>query len=168
MLNPVSHLTLDSVAFYLVVATLSGPGGSVLHVFDSLEGTTIHEKRLHHSQNGQIYSGRTLGVDVAFGTRKTTKDDQEAKDLLVLTNGHTVHRIDGTSGDLVWSWSAPEQTYVDDSALVSLGADCALGRWLSLNALPSQIPRYMRSDLQNHTLHTPYMLQPYPQRQENS
>ena len=88
----------------------------MLHVFDSLEGTMIHEKRLHHSQNGQLYNPRTLGVDVAFGA-SATEDGQEAKDLFVLTNGHTVHRIDGTTGDLIWSWTAPEQTYANDSVL---------------------------------------------------
>lgn len=111
-----SHLS----GFSSVVATLSGVGGSVLHVFDPLEGTIIHEKRLHHPQNGQLYNQRSIGVDVTFGTLKTTEDGQEARDLFVLTNGHTVHRIDGTSGDLVWSWAAPEQTYGDDDVLVSV------------------------------------------------
>ena len=87
----------DLSGFCLVVVTLSGVGGSVLHVFDALEGTIIHEKRLHHPQHGQLYSQRSLGVDVAFDTSKTTEDGQEAKDLFVLTNGHTVHRIDGMS-----------------------------------------------------------------------
>ena len=105
--------TLSHVGFSLfciVVATLSGVGGSILHVFDSLEGTIIHEKRLHHSQNGQLYSQRTLGIDVAFGAPKATEGGQEARDLFVLTNGHAIHRIDGVSGDLVWTWTAPEQT----------------------------------------------------------
>ena len=110
----------DLSGFHLVVVTLSGVGGSVLHVFDTLEGTMIHEKRLHHPQNGQLYSQRSLGVDVAFDTLKTTEDGQEVKDLFVLTNGHTVHRIDGTSGDLIWSWTTPEQTYVDGSVPASL------------------------------------------------
>ena len=138
---------------FLVLATLSGVGGSVLHVFDSLEGTIIHEKRLHHSQNGQLYSQRTLGVDVAFGAPKTM--GHEAKDLFVLTNGHTVHRMDGTRGDLLWSWTAPEQTYVATRVLTSSGADLTLDPWLSWSVLLSRIPRYMLSDLQSHTLHTP-------------
>lgn len=85
----------------------------MLRVFDSLEGTIIHEKKLHHPQNGQLYSQRTLGVGVGFGAPRTTEGVQEMKDLFVLTNGHTVYRMDGTSGDLVWSWTAPEQTCVD-------------------------------------------------------
>lgn len=91
----------------------------MLHVFDSLEGTIIHEKRLHHPQNGQLYSQRSIGVNVAFGAPKT-EDSQGARDLFVLTNGHTVHRIDGASGDLIWSWTAPEQTYGDEFVLASL------------------------------------------------
>lgn len=94
----------------------------MLHVFDTLEGTIIHEKKLHYSQNGQLYSQRTLGVDVGFGMLKTTEDGHEAKDLFVLTNGHTVYRVDGMSGDLVWSWTAPEQTYV----IVSFSPFCDL------------------------------------------
>ena len=92
----------------------------MLHVFDSLEGTITHEKRLHHTQNGQLYNQRSIGVNVAFGAPRTTEDGQGARDLFVLTNGHTVHRIDGTSGDLIWSWTAPEQTYGDDFVLTSL------------------------------------------------
>lgn len=84
----------------------------MLRVFDSLEGTIIHEKRFHHSQNGQLYSERTLGVDVTFGASRMAGVSHDAKDLFVLTNGHTVHRIDGTRGDLLWSWTAPEQTFV--------------------------------------------------------
>lgn len=92
----------------------------MLHVFDSLEGTIIHEKRLHHPQNGQLYNQRSIGVNIAFGAPKTTEVSQEARDLFVLTNGHTVHRIDGTSGDLIWSWTSPEQTYESDFAITSL------------------------------------------------
>ena len=162
--------TLSHVGFLLfciVVATLSGVGGSILHVFDSLEGTIIHEKRLHHSQNVQLYSQRTLGIDVAFGAPKATEGGQEARDLFVLTNGHTIHRIDGVSGDLVWTWTAPEQTYVDDMIPASLGTNHGLGPWSSLNALPSRTPRYMPSDSPNLTLHTPSTSQPSPQRLES-
>jgi len=102
-------------------------------VFDSIEGTIIHEKRLHHPQNGQLYNQRSLGVDIAFGTPKTTEDGREAKDLFVLTNGHTVRRIDGASGDLIWSWTAPEHTCVDDFIPNSLRTDHASGPWSYLN-----------------------------------
>lgn len=85
----------------------------MLRVFNPLEGTVVHEKRLHRSENGQLYSQRSLGVDVAFGASKMAEFVPDAKDLFVLTNGHTVYRIDGTSGDLIWSWSAPEQTLVE-------------------------------------------------------
>ena len=140
----------------------------MLHVFDSLEGTIIHEKKLHHPQNGQLHNQRTLGVDVAFGTQKSTEDGQEAKDLFVLTNGHTVHRIDGANGDLVWSWTAPEQVYVDDFIPVSPRSNRASGPWLYLNALPSRILRYMLSGLQSRSPHTPSTSQPSLQRQGNS
>lgn len=106
----------------------------MLHLFDSLEGTIIHEKRLHHPQNSQLHSQTTFGVHVAFGPPKTAGDGQEVKDLFVLTNGHTVSRIDGTSGDLAWAWSAPEQTYVDDFGLAFLYTDRTLGPWSLSNA----------------------------------
>ena len=35
-------------------------------------GTIVYEKRFHHLQNGQLYSQRTLGVNVAFGAPKMT------------------------------------------------------------------------------------------------
>ena len=155
---------LISLCFYLVVATLSGVGGSVLRVFDSLEGTVIHEKRLHHSRNGQLYSQRSLGVNLAF----ETQSGQGARDLFVLTNGHTVHRIDGTGGELIWSWTAPEQTYVDYSITDSSWNDRPLGPWLYLNALSSRIPRYTPSDSQNRSPRTPFTLPHSPQKRESS
>lgn len=102
----------------------------MLRLFDSLEGTIIHEKRLHHPYNGQLYNQRTLGIDVAFGASRIVGVSHDAKDLFVLTNGHTVYRIDGTRGDILWSWTAPEQTFVDNFLLAFLGADCVLGPWL--------------------------------------
>lgn len=116
-----------------VIATLSGAGGSVLHVFDSLEGTIIHEKRLHHSRNGQLHSQKILGVDIAFGASRTP--GHEAKDLFVLANGHAVYRMDGTRGDLLWSWTAPEETSVDNLILTVLRTDRALGPWSYSNVL---------------------------------
>ena len=59
-------------------------------------------------------------VNVVFGTLKTTEYGQEAKDLFVLTNGHTTRRIDETSGDSIWSWAAPEQMYADGSFFTPL------------------------------------------------
>ena len=156
------------MGFRLVVATLSGAGGSVLRVLDSLEGTIIHEKKLHHPENGQLYNPKTLGVHVAFGAPKTTEGGQEAKDLFVLTDGHTVYRIDGMSGDLLWAWTAPEQTCVGCFGPGSLWADLTLVPWLYLNTLRSRIPRYMLSGSQNPTLRTPSTPQHSPRRPENS
>ena len=85
----------------------------MLRVFNPLEVTPLG--------NDQLYSQRSLGVDVAFGAPKMMEFVRDAKDLFVLTNGHTrVYRIDGTNGDLIWSWSAPEQTLVDGFLLISL------------------------------------------------
>jgi len=140
----------------------------VLRVLDSLEGTIIHEKKLHHPENGRLHNPKTLGVHVAFGTPRATEGGQEAKDLFVLTNGHTVYRIDGTSGDLVWAWTAPEQTCVGDLGLVSLWANRALVPWLCLNALLSRIPRYMLSGSQNHLPRTPSTPRHSPWKLESS
>ena len=154
--------------FYLVIATLSGVGGSVLRVLDSLEGTIIHEKKLHHSENGQLHNPKTFGVHVAFGAPKTIEGGQEARDLFVLTNGHTVYRIDGMSGDLVWAWTAPGQTYVGDFGLPFLWADLALVPWLCSNTSLSRILRYMLSGSQNRMLRTPSTPRRSPQKPESS
>lgn len=166
--NLLSSPQLVYLRLHLVVATLSGVGGSVLRVFDSLEGTIIHEKRLHHSQNGQLYSQRSLGVDLAFETQKATEDDQRARDLFVLTNGHTVHRMDGTVGELIWSWTAPEQTCVDDFIENSPWNDRPLGPWSYSNAWSSRIPRYTPSDSPNPTPPTPFTSRLSPQKRESS
>lgn len=44
--------------FRSVAATFPGVGGSVLHLFDSLAGTIIHEKGLIHQQNSHLYIQR--------------------------------------------------------------------------------------------------------------
>lgn len=167
MFNLFPHLTPERWDF-LVVATLSGVGGSVLHVFDSFEGTIIHEKRMHPSRNGQLYSQRTLGVDVAFGASRIKGINHSAKDLFVLTNGHTVGRIDGTRGDLLWSWTAPEQAFVDYLNLVFPYPDRASGLRSYSDALQLQILRFTLSGSQNRLPRTPSMSLPSLQKQGNS
>ncbi|KAF9007089.1 hypothetical protein BDQ17DRAFT_1407603 [Cyathus striatus] len=83
------------------VASLSGPGGSTLRVFDSSSGDLLLEKRMHDPQSGSLSEPHFLGKSVAFG---------EDGDLYVLTNGYTLTRLDVKTGSEKWSWSSPDHS----------------------------------------------------------
>ncbi|CAA7264034.1 unnamed protein product [Cyclocybe aegerita] len=96
----------DRIAGYFrnataVVATLSGPGGSTLRTFDSLNGQLIVEKRLHPPEAGAL-SEPFMGKHVVFSPDST--------DLYVLSNGCTVTCTDGISGETKWTWTSADQS----------------------------------------------------------
>ncbi|KDQ54694.1 hypothetical protein JAAARDRAFT_182191 [Jaapia argillacea MUCL 33604] len=88
-----------------VVTTLSGPGGSTLRTFDVLTGHLILEERLHSPTSGRLTEPADIGVAVAY-----SRSNEKQKDLFVLTNGHEVRRVDGSSGELKWAWTAADQS----------------------------------------------------------
>jgi ER membrane protein complex subunit 1 len=90
---------------HVVVASLSGPGGSTLRTFDSLAGHLLLEKRLHSPETGRLFEPSDLGVSIAFVPNSSQ--------LLVLTNGHTLRSIDGKTGEIKWSWTSEDQRFVD-------------------------------------------------------
>lgn len=63
------------------------------------------EKQLHDPQTGHLAEPHHFGKHVAFGATS-----QKSRALFVLTNGFTVTRIDGASGESKWSWSSPDKT----------------------------------------------------------
>ncbi|KAI0633153.1 DUF1620-domain-containing protein [Trametes polyzona] len=87
-----------------VVASLSGPGGAYLRLFDTIEGDLLVETRLHSPGAGRLFEPETLGTALAFGT------EEQAGDIFVLTDGHVLRHIDRRTGDVKWGWSAPDQT----------------------------------------------------------
>ena len=87
-----------------VVVSLSGPGGSYFRVFDSQSGDLILERRLHDPQAGRLQEPESLGTAVGFGA------NENGRDVYVLTNGHTLRRIDRHTGEVKWGWTAPDQT----------------------------------------------------------
>ncbi|PPQ71078.1 hypothetical protein CVT25_007866 [Psilocybe cyanescens] len=117
----------DRIAGYYksskTIATLSGPGGSTLRTFSALSGTLLLEKRLHHPSVGALSEPSHLGKEVLFD------DDDNNETLYVLSNGCTISSINGTSGETLWTWTAPDQgsltiyssIHVTPTALVALG-----------------------------------------------
>ncbi|OBZ74558.1 ER membrane protein complex subunit 1 [Grifola frondosa] len=87
-----------------VVAAMSGPGGATLRVFDVMAGHLLLEKRLHTLESGRLFEPSTLGTAIEFGS-STSKND-----MFVLTNGHILRRIDGSTGEIRWGWTSPDQT----------------------------------------------------------
>ncbi|CAL1698629.1 unnamed protein product [Somion occarium] len=86
------------------LATLSGPGGATFRILDVNSGHLLHELHLHSADSGRLFEPVNLGVAIAFD------DSDKSKDTFVLTNGHTLRRINGKSGDIVWGWTSPDQT----------------------------------------------------------
>jgi hypothetical protein len=85
-----------------VVVSLSGPGGATLRSFDALTGQLLVERRL---RTPELANPSDLGTDLAF-----VHDSSDIhSDVFVLTNGHTVLRLDGLSGKTKWSWTSPDQ-----------------------------------------------------------
>lgn len=86
--------------------TLSGPGGAIFRVFDSVTGALHFEKHFHALELGHKVEPPYLGTHVAFGN---------GGELYVLTDGHVVQRIDALTGDVQWTWA--NQKYVSSLSM---------------------------------------------------
>ncbi|KAF4611826.1 hypothetical protein D9613_004025 [Agrocybe pediades] len=95
----------DRIAGYYknatTVATLSGPGGAILRNFNALTGELLLEKRLHKPEIGALSEPLHLGKDVVFAPH--------SNQMYVLSNGCTISCIDGSTGEVIWSWTSPDQ-----------------------------------------------------------
>lgn len=85
-----------------MVASVSGTGGAVLRLFDVSTGNLLSEKLLHKAEAGRLLEPDIVGLSLAF--------ESDASNAYVLTNGHTVRRLDTKTGELQWGWTAPDQT----------------------------------------------------------
>lgn len=92
-----------------VVVSLSGPGGSRIRVFDITNGQLIVEKQLHPPEEGVLTEPLNAGASLAFAGIPNTPD------IVVLTNGHTVHNLPGTESGKVWTWKSQDQRCVCSS-----------------------------------------------------
>jgi hypothetical protein len=113
MVRPSIHtyplLKLNLCPPHIVIATLSGPGGSTLRTFNVLTGHLLLEKRLHAPHTGTLFEPGDLGLGIAFVPSSTPNESEQ---LLVLTSGHTLRRVDARTGEVVWSWTSEDQRYV--------------------------------------------------------
>ncbi|KAG8698909.1 hypothetical protein FRC09_006944 [Ceratobasidium sp. 395] len=143
------------------MATISGPGGSHVRLFEAFTGSLLWERRLHNPSLGRLLEPADLGVDVAFGR------DILDIDAYVLTNAHTVTRLEGRSGKTVWTWTTTDisilisrvilsETHVITVGLVKTGAlyginiitlDRETGNLVSEKRLPSRITRGLQDVL---------------------
>ncbi|KAL1740498.1 hypothetical protein HDZ31DRAFT_47393 [Schizophyllum fasciatum] len=81
------------------VVALSGPGASTVRMFESLTGFVLFERKLSHDAQAPSTS---LGSHVAFAP--------EMAELNVLTEGHTVTRLNGKSGGKTqWTWTSEDK-----------------------------------------------------------
>ena len=62
----------------------------------------VLEHHLHSNSEGLLVDPQQLGKDVAF--------DQSSQDIFSISNGHTITRLNTTTGEPVWSWTSEDQT----------------------------------------------------------
>ncbi|KDN38529.1 hypothetical protein RSAG8_09418, partial [Rhizoctonia solani AG-8 WAC10335] len=139
------------------LASISGPGGSHVRLFESFTGNLLWERQLHPPSLGRLLEPANLGVDVAFW------HDLSDIDAYVLTNGNSVGRLEGRSGKTVWSWNTDDigtllsrvilssssihavgLSKADTYALTVATLDRKTGALLSQFQVPSHITRGMR------------------------
>ncbi|KAF8636102.1 hypothetical protein AX17_003807 [Amanita inopinata Kibby_2008] len=92
-----------------VISTLSGPGGATLRSFEATTGHLIREQSIHPSRRGRGSEPSYFGNALAFAVRDDEASNGPA-DIYVLTNGHTVSYIDGSTGEVKWKWRAPDES----------------------------------------------------------
>ncbi|KAI6156842.1 DUF1620-domain-containing protein [Pisolithus tinctorius] len=84
------------------IALLSGPGGSTLRTYNTSTGYLLLERRLHSPARAETHEVQ----HTAITTRRVLVEESTA--IFALTNGHTVSRIDGQSGNVAWTWNSPD------------------------------------------------------------
>lgn len=98
----------DSIVYYRrdndVVASLSGPGGATLRIFDFETGDLIAEKFLHNPNTARLFEPNDVGTSMTF-----LSQEGQFSDMLVLTSGHVLRRVD-SSGEVQWTWTSPDET----------------------------------------------------------
>lgn len=88
------------------MASLSGPGGSTLRTFEFLTGDLILETQVYAPEPGHLFNPAHFDTHAAFS--------DHSEGLYVLSDGHVVTFVDGVTGEIRWTWSSPDHTYVDD------------------------------------------------------
>lgn len=83
--------------------SFSGPGGAVLRRFDCLTGQLVLERRLQTPREGHLLDSGDFGDGTAIAFM------EESQDIVALTSGHAVQRVEET-GRVRWVWESPEKT----------------------------------------------------------
>jgi len=92
----------------LAVTALSGPGGATFRSYNLLTGDLLLERRLHNPVDGRSHEFQEVEITPAHDSTP------ESNTIFTLTNGDTVSRIDGQSGDVIWKWSSQDSGYILD------------------------------------------------------
>lgn len=91
-----------------MVVSLSGPGGSTFRAFDTAVGELLAERRLHAPAAGHLFEPVDVGVHLVFADANGTVPSAST-DVFVLTNGHTVRRLNTATGRTVWEWTSRDR-----------------------------------------------------------
>ncbi|KAJ1299996.1 hypothetical protein OPQ81_011830 [Rhizoctonia solani] len=103
------------------LVSISGPGGSHVRLFESFTGNLLWERQLHLPSLGRLLEPENLGVDVAFWNELSDID------AYVLTNGHTISRLEGRSGKTIWTWNTDDTSILLSRVILSPTSIHAVG-----------------------------------------
>ncbi|KIM29172.1 hypothetical protein M408DRAFT_328872 [Serendipita vermifera MAFF 305830] len=81
------------------LVSLSGNGGATVRLYEVINGKLIWEAHLHDANSGRISSTPAMaGTALEFDT----------VDVYVLSNGHTIRRLAGATGETLWGYTLPD------------------------------------------------------------
>ena len=104
----------------------------------------MFEKLLHDPASGHVSEPPHVGKYVTFGT--------DSASIYVLHNSHIVVKINGTTEDIIWTWSAPDQTCVVFLSTFRHDIDIETTAPLRYTRMSLQLlTRLMLSACQNHS-----------------
>lgn len=84
------------------ILAITGPGGAQAHLFSATSGHSKWSLELHPPAEGLLPEPASLAADAVF--YQVSDDPAAGVDILCLTNGNTLRRINGMSGKTTWSW----------------------------------------------------------------
>ncbi|CCA66499.1 hypothetical protein PIIN_00183 [Serendipita indica DSM 11827] len=83
------------------LVSLSGNGGATARIYEAINGNLIWENHLHDPATGHL-------AGAAPGEPTGTAIEFDSIDVFILSNGHTVRRLSGATGDTLWGWTSPD------------------------------------------------------------
>lgn len=94
--------------FQSAILAITGPGGAQAHLFSATSGHSKWSIDLHSPTEGLLPEPASIATDAVF--YQVSDDPAAGIDILCLSNGHELRRINGMNGQTAWSWKLNSAT----------------------------------------------------------